>query len=234
MPGPFIEPDWKVPRSVRALVTTREAGEPTRIQSVLPQLPAAPRWLRQVHGVAVAELDVLPPDAAEPVADASVTAIPGTVCVVRTADCLPVLLAAADGSAVAAAHAGWRGLAAGVLENTVQALSARATPGAHLSAWLGPAIGPGHFEVGGEVRDAFLAVDAGAGVAFEPGRAGRWMCDLYLLARRRLGNMGITDVSGGGSCTYSDEARFHSHRRDVQHRGLDATGRMASFVWMES
>lgn len=233
MPVPVIEPGWQAPRNVRALVTTREAGDLARIQSILPQLPASPRWLRQVHGVAVAALDLLPPDAAEPVADASVTTTPGTVCVVRTADCLPVLLAASDGSAVAAAHAGWRGLAAGVLENTVRALSARATPGAHIIAWLGPAIGPGHFEVGSEVRDAFLAADAGAGIAFAPGRAGRWMCDLYLLARRRLGAVGVTNVSGGGSCTYADEARFHSHRRDVQHRGLGATGRMASFVWME-
>jgi YfiH family protein len=230
---PSIVPDWQGPRGVRALVTTRHAGDLAQIRSLLPQLPAPPRWLRQVHGVAVADLDMLPPAAAEPVADASVTARPGVVCVVRTADCLPVLLAAADGSAVAAAHAGWRGLAAGVLENTVQALAARATPGTQFTAWLGPAIGPGRFEVGEEVRDAFLAADAGAGEAFVPGRHGRWMCDLYLLARRRLGALGITDVSGGGGCTYADEARFYSHRRDVQHRGLAATGRMASFVWME-
>lgn len=233
MPGSFIEPDWQAPRGVRALVSTRQAGDLARIRSLLPELPSPPRWLRQVHGVAVADLDALPPDGPEPAADASVTARPGVVCVVRTADCLPVLLAAADGSAVAAAHAGWRGLAAGVLENTLQALAAHATPGVRFTAWLGPAIGPGHFEVGEEVRNAFLAADAGALAAFEPGRAGRWMCDLCLLARRRLGAAGITDIGGGGSCTYADAARFYSHRRDVQHRGLDATGRMASFVWME-
>lgn len=233
MPAAFIVPDWKAPRGVRALVSTRHAGDLARISSLLPELPAPPRWLRQVHGVAVADLDALPPDDAEPAADASVTAKPGVVCVVRTADCLPVLLAAVDGSAVGVAHAGWRGLAAGVLENTLQALAARATPGSRFTAWLGPAIGAGHFEVGQEVRDAFLAADAGAGAAFVSGRAGRWMCDLYLLARRRLGAVGIADINGGGGCTYADEARFYSHRRDVQHRGLEATGRMASFVWME-
>jgi YfiH family protein len=144
-----------------------------------------------------------------------------------------VIFAAADGSAVGAAHAGWRGLAAGVLESTAQVLAARATPGVRLQAWLGPAIGPANFEVGEEVRDAFLARDAGAAMAFERGREGRWMCDLYQLARRRLEALGIAEIAGGGCCTYADEARFFSHRRDVQHRGLDATGRMASLVWMQ-
>jgi YfiH family protein len=153
------------------------------------------------------------------------------VCVVRTADCLPVLFAAADGSAVAVSHAGWRGLAAGVLEATVAALRARLPVDLPLRAWLGPAIGPAHFEVGEEVRAAFLVADAGAEVAFTRGRADRWMCNLYTLARRRLAALDITDIAGGGLCTYADEARFFSFRRDVQHRGLDATGRMATLIW---
>jgi YfiH family protein len=216
---------------VHAVVTTRAAGALAQLPAALPDLPAPPRWLRQVHGIAVADLDAMPAGAAEPVADAAVTTRRGTVAVVRTADCLPVLLAAADARAVAVAHAGWRGLAAGVLEASIAALRARIAPGTALLAWLGPAIGPGHFEVGGEVRDTFLAADAGAAGAFTRGRADRWMCDLYLLARRRLEAQGVTAVYGGGFCTYADESRFHSHRRDVQHRGLDATGRMASLIW---
>lgn len=230
-PAAHIDPDWPRPANVRALVTTRLAGDFAAGAPLPPQLPGAPHWLRQVHGVQVADLDL--PHDGEPEADASVTRQAGTICVVRTADCLPVLFAASDGTAVAAAHAGWRGLAAGVLENTVAALRARMLPGTPVIAWLGPAIGPAHFEVGGEVRDAFLARDAGCAVAFTAGAAGRWMADLYTLARRRLTALGITQVSGGGLCTYADETRFHSYRRDVQHRGLDATGRMASFVWLE-
>lgn len=227
----FIEPDWSRPTCVHALVSTRLAGDFAAPAPLPPQLPASPRWLRQVHGVQVADLDL--PHSGEPEADAAITGRRGTICVVRTADCLPVLFAAADGTAVAAAHAGWRGLAAGVLENTVAALRTRIAPGTAVSAWLGPAIGPAHFEVGGEVRDAFLARDAGCAGAFTAAVHGRWMCDLYILARRRLAALGIAQVSGGGLCTYADETRFHSHRRDVQHRGLDATGRMASFVWLE-
>jgi YfiH family protein len=228
----FIEPEWQVPARVRALVTTRAAGDFSTGHGLLPPLPGAPRWLRQVHGVQVADLDASP--AGELQADASVTTRSGIVSVVRTADCLPVLFAAADGSAVGAAHAGWRGLAGGVLENTVSALRARTAPGTTLQAWLGPAIGPACFEVGEEVRMAFLAADPDCGQDFATGRVGRWMCDLYGLARRRLAALGVTQVSGGGLCTYADEARFHSHRRDVQHRGLDATGRMASLVWLEA
>ncbi len=231
-PAAYIQPDWPVPAGVRALVTTRVAGDFAAGAPLPPQLPGAPRWLRQVHGVRVAELDRQP--GSEPEADASVTHRRGTVCVVRTADCLPVLFAAADASVVAAAHAGWRGLAAGVLENTVTALRARMTPDTPVLAWLGPAIGPARFEVGGEVRAAFLARDAGCGEAFTAGAAGRWMCNLYTLARRRLAALGVTQVSGGGLCTYEDEVRFYSYRRDVQHRGLDATGRMASFVWLDA
>jgi copper oxidase (laccase) domain-containing protein len=122
-------------------------------------------------------------------------------------------------------------MAAGVLESTVAALRARLPPQLQLRAWLGPAIGPGNFEVGEDVRAAFLAADAGAGIAFTRGRADRWMCDLYSLARRRLAALDITDVAGGGLCAYADEARFYSWRRDVQHRGVDTTGRMASLIW---
>jgi YfiH family protein len=227
----FIEPEWQAPPGVRALVTTRSVGDLVQLQSSVPALPAAPRWLQQVHGIAVADLDRLAGNAAEPVADAAVTSLSGVVCVVRTADCLPVLFAAADGSAVAVSHAGWRGLAAGVLEATVAALRARLPVNLPLRAWLGPAIGPAHFEVGEEVRAAFLVADAGAEVAFTRGRADRWMCNLYTLARRRLAALDITDIAGGGLCTYADEARFFSFRRDVQHRGLDATGRMATLIW---
>jgi YfiH family protein len=226
----MIVPDWRAPPNVHACVTTRDTGNMAQSPS-LPGLPAAPRWLQQVHGVAVAELDLPSDGAGLPLADAAWTTRPGVVCVVRTADCLPVLLAADNGEAVAAAHAGWRGLAAGVIEATVCALRARIGQDVQLRAWLGPAIGPGHFEVGEQVRAAFLEADAGAGEAFGAGIDGRWMCDLYALARRRLAALGITEVTGGDHCTYADEARFYSHRRDVQHRGLDATGRMASFIW---
>ncbi len=229
-PSAYFTPDWPAPAGVQALVTTRIAGDFAAGAQLPAQLPAAPHWLRQVHGVQVADLDL--PQPISPEADAAVTGRRGVVCVVRTADCLPVLFAAGDGTAVAAAHAGWRGLAAGILETTVAALRVRIRPGTAVQAWLGPAIGPANFEVGAEVRDAFLAHDAGCGSAFSAGAPGRWMCDLYALARRRLAALGIARVSGGGLCTYADEARFHSHRRDVQHRGLDATGRMASFVWL--
>src|SRR5690606_14642419 len=203
---------------------TRQAGDMTDPRVAPTGLPTRPRWLTQVHGIAVADLDLLPEDCGAPVADAAGTTMRNVVCVVRTADCLPVLLAAADGSGVGAAHAGWRGLASGVIEATVAALRARIGSEAALQAWVGPAIGPGHFEVGAQVYDAFIGADAGAHEAFVPGASdGRWMCDLYALARQRLAALGVTAVAGGGLCTYADEQQFYSHRRDVQHRGLDAT-----------
>ncbi|MFO7325167.1 MAG: peptidoglycan editing factor PgeF [Pseudomonadota bacterium] len=226
-----IRPQWRTAANVHALSTTRLAGDMAASCAMPPGVPARPRWLRQVHGVAIADLDALPEEGPLPVADAAFTTRPGVVCVVRTADCLPVLLAARDGSVVAAAHAGWRGLAAGVIEATVAAMRARAGRDVLLQAWLGPAIGPGHFEVGEEVRAAFLAADSGAHAAFVPAEEGRWMCDLAALARRRLAALGIGEVSACGHCTYAEEQRFFSHRRDVQHRGLDATGRMASCIW---
>jgi polyphenol oxidase len=246
---------WRAPPRVQMLVTTRRGGasappwdslnlgehvgddaaavaQNRRLLREAHGLPAEPRWLQQVHGVAVADLDA--PPAAIPVADAAFTTRPGTVCVVMTADCLPVLLAAADGSAVGAAHAGWRGLASGVIESTVAAMRARLPAGMPLQSWLGPAIGPAHFEVGEEVRAAFVAQDPADAAAFVASAAGRWHADLYALARRRLAALGIGAVGGGTTCTYADERRFFSHRRDVQHRGLDATGRMASLIWLQA
>ncbi|HWW80289.1 MAG TPA: peptidoglycan editing factor PgeF [Steroidobacteraceae bacterium] len=157
-------------------------------------------------------------------ADAAVTRLPGRVCVIQVADCMPVLFAARDGSAIGAAHAGWRGLAGGVLEETVRKL---AVPPRQLIAWLGPTIGQGHFEVGDDVRSAFVLRDPNAASAFETNVRGRWQCDLYALARRRLSALGVQDVFGGGWCTYADAERFFSFRRDGQ------CGRMAALVWME-
>jgi YfiH family protein len=182
-------------------------------------LPSEPRWLAQVHGVSVADLDA---DVASGPADAAVTRGPDRVCAVLTADCLPVLFAADFGEVVAAAHAGWRGLAAGVIEATFQAL--RVAPERTL-VWLGPAIGPRHFEVGSEVAEAFLRQDEGAHAAFLPNLRGRFMADLELLARRRLGFLGITRIYGGGECTYSAGDRYFSHRRDGN------CGRQATLIW---
>lgn len=196
-------------------------------------LPSAPHWLRQVHGTGVLRVDgPLPPGNAtaergrmadEPEADAAVTDAPGAVLAVLTADCLPVVFAARDGSEVGVAHAGWRGLAAGVLERTVAAMR---TPAADLLAWLGPAAGPEAYEVGVEVRDPFVGPDPGAGSAFTPTRPGHWRVDLYALARRRLASAGLApgDVHGGGMCTISDR-RFFSHRRSGR------SGRMATLAW---
>ncbi len=221
----MIAAQWHPVPGVHALCTSRAGG-------AITGLPAAPRWLQQVHGTAVADLDTYS-GAGDPVADAAISAVPGTVCAIRTADCLPVLLAASDGSVVGAAHAGWRGLAAGVIESTVLALRRRLAPGTTLLAFLGPAISAAHFEVGDEVRDAFLAGDAAAAAAFQRGHNDRWQCDLYALARQRLAALGITHVTGGGFCTYAEADRFFSHRRDVRHRGLASTGRMASLIWRQ-
>jgi YfiH family protein len=227
-------------------------------------LPSEPAWLQQVHGVRVVGLDADAKDDAASTkraavgaglanwagatndgADAAITRASGRVCAILVADCIPVLFAARDGSAVAAAHAGWRGLAGGVLEATVAALGCEP---AGLSAWLGPGIGRAHFEVGDDVRDAFLedtgfarledagsARQAGRGEsggaepasAFERNPRGRWQCDLALLARRRLAQLGVTDVHGGSVCTYADATRFFSFRRDGQ------CGRMAALIWLQ-
>jgi YfiH family protein len=169
-----------------------------------------------------------------PVADAAVSRTPGVVCAIRTADCMPVLFAASDGSAVGAAHAGWRGLAAGVLEAAISKLRSRMPHEVPLVAWLGPAISAAHFEVGNEVREAFLRHDPMAEAAFVKNPRGRWQCDLYMLARQRLRACGVTDIGGGGLCTYADSTRFFSYRRDVQQQGMATTGRMATLIWIES
>lgn len=186
-------------------------------------LPSAPRWLRQVHGTRVV---VEPRGDAEEEADAAVTVEAGTVLAILTADCLPVVLASADGRVVAAAHAGWRGLSAGVLEATVDAMD---VPPETILAWLGPAAGPRSYEVGAEVRDAFVGRDAQAAAAFIATRPGHWYADLYALARQRLHTAGLDPrtIHGGGLDTIADPARFYSHRRDA------TTGRMATLVWKE-
>jgi len=219
-----IEPLWAAPARVQALTVVR-GGELKQIP-----LPSAPRWLEQVHGKRVVDLDAEP---GMPEADAAFTCSAGVVSAIRTADCLPVLLAAADGCVVGAAHAGWRGLAAGVLEETVAAMRARMKPGVAVVAWLGPAISASHFEVGDEVRAAFLAYDAAASEAFTRNERGRWQCDLFLLARQRLNSCGVSEIAGGGMCTYADRSRFYSHRRDVQHEGQSTTGRMVTLIWLE-
>jgi polyphenol oxidase len=209
-----IRPNWPAPARVRALVTTR--GE------ALPPLPAAPAWLKQVHGTRVVRAE----DALDrPEADASVARNPNVVCVVKAADCLPVLLADEAGEAVGAAHAGWRGLSAGVIEATVDEMR---VPGGSLLAWLGPAIGPAHYEVGDEVRQAFLARDPAAEAAFTANRPGHWLLDLYAAARQRLAARGVRRVYGGGFCTYSDAVRFPSWRRERSPE------RIAALVWLES
>ena len=244
MPGlELLRPDWDVPVRVRAAMTTRAGGvspapydslnlathvgdrreavaeNRRRLRDALA-LPAEPAWLEQVHGTRVAVL----PKPAIGAADAAVTSRPGQVCAVLVADCLPVFLASRGGDRVGIAHAGWRGLAAGVVEATIAALECAARD---LVAWLGPSIGPAEFEVGDEVREAFVACDAGAGAAFRQRRTGRWLADLPELARRRLRAAGVEAVTGGDHCTVTDAARFYSYRRD------GTTGRMAALAWLD-
>jgi len=243
--GSLLRADWPSPPGVTAFTTLRgpagdsappfdrfnlgnrnapEGDDPavvdgnrTLLERAL-ELPSAPRWLRQVHGTAV----VIEPGNDLPEADAAVTRTPGAVLAILTADCLPVVFAADAGDEVGVAHAGWRGLAAGVLEATVAAMHA---PPARLRAWLGPAAGPQAYEVGAEVFDAFVARAPQAADAFAATRPGHWRVDLYALARMRLAAVGVTDVHGGGLCTISQPARFFSHRRDGR------SGRMATLAW---
>jgi len=246
MTDTWIFPDWPAPARVQAAVTTRDgpgvsappygrfnlglrSGESTELvdsnREVLHSalhLPAVPRWLHQVHGTTVAELGPLP-GATEPQADAAVSRIPGTVLAILTADCLPVLFCADDGSAIGAAHAGWRGLAAGVLEATIEQM--QLTP-ARLLAWLGPCIGAASYEVGEEVRDAFVDHAAEAAACFTATRPGHWHADLAALARQRLSAAGITRVHGGGFDTLTD-TRFYSYRREGA-----CSGRLASLIWL--
>ena len=185
------------------------------------KLPAEPVWLHQVHGTQVLHL---PAAGGRPVADAAWTDRPGVVCAVQVADCLPVLLADREGTRVGAAHAGWRGLAAGVLEATVAAMG---LPAGRLMAWLGPAIGPRSFEVGEEVHAAFAERYPGDAVHFQAVAPGRWRADLYGLARARLERSGVQSICGGGDDTFSDRGRYYSHRRD------GVTGRMAALIWLQ-
>ena len=240
----WIHPDWPAPKSVRGLSTTRLGGVSHDVYASLNlgqhvgDLPdsvvanraklqrdlgrAQPRWLSQVHGTRVARLDGLPVTQS---ADAAVATARGEACVVMTADCLPVILCDQEGTTVAAAHAGWRGLSAGVLEATVQAMGIDPHK---LLAWFGPAIGPRSYEVGVEVRDTFIRHSARAVEAFRAGQAsGKWWCDLYLLARQRLEAVDVKAIYGGGFCTYAERERFFSFRRDGQ------CGRMATLVWLE-
>jgi YfiH family protein len=211
-----ITPDWPAPARVHAFVTTREFGD-LKLGEVKrklrPILPAEPSWLDQVHGKHVVDLDA---DRGRE-GDASVTRKAATVCAVYTADCLPVLFSDDAGTTVAAAHAGWRGLAAGVLEATIDAMR---VPPHRLLAWLGPAIGPRVYEVGDEVRAAFLGYES----AFQPTRPGHWLLDLYAVAREKL--HGLKAVSGGAFCTYTEAGRFFSYRRE---RGNQ---RLGAFIWL--
>jgi len=212
----LILPDWPAPKNVGAVMTTRNTSE-AELAAVLPGEPA---WLRQVHGTEVVDLDA-PPRSRQ--ADAAITRVPNTVCAIRVADCMPVLLTDDAGTVIAAAHAGWRGLCHGVLEATIAAMK---VPSERLLAWLGPAIGPRVYEVGEEVREAFLRRDPGAEVAFSPTRPGHYLLDLYTVARQRLAGRGIKRIHGGDFCTYSDAERFYSYRRDR------TTGRMAALAWL--
>lgn len=242
--GDFIVPDWPAPANVKALITTRGGGVSSgafasfnlglragddpqavtenraRLRRLLPQ---EPKWLRQVHGARVVNADDLNE---APEADAGFARHIHTVCAIMIADCLPVLLSDRAGSVVGVAHAGWRGLSGGVVENTVDAM--RRAGSGELLAYLGPAIGPRAFEVGADVRDAFVNRDPGAAQAFAPHGREKWLADLFMLARQALARAGVNAVYGGGLCTYSDPARFFSYRRDK------TTGRMAALIWRES
>lgn len=238
----LIYPDWPAPAKVKALQTTRAGGisvapydafnlgshvgdQPLSVahnrQLLNRFVPTEPLWLTQVHGVSVVDAAMA---SCQPEADAAYTRAIDAVCAVMTADCLPVLFCDKAGTVVAAAHAGWRGLADGVLETTINAMQ---VPAAALLAWLGPAIGPQAFVVGDEVRDAFLAQDAAAASAFMPQAQGKWLADIYRLARQRLHKQGVASIFGGDFCTFNDAERFFSYRRD------GATGRMASMIWLE-
>jgi YfiH family protein len=223
----LIRPDWPAPARVQALVTTRGFADMARnsggAEKILQQVPSAPVWLKQVHGTTVVNADQAKAEGAEPEADAAIAHAKATVCAVRVADCMPVFLAHEAGEAVGVAHAGWRGLSAGVLEATVAALG---VPAGRLVAWLGPAIGPRVYEVGNEVRDAFLSQDARAHAAFVASRPGHWLLDLYAVARQRLERCGVTRIHGGGFCTYSEPERFFSYRRNYE------AGRMAALIWV--
>ena len=243
----WIVPDWEVPRDVCAISTTRNGGVSLGARASLNLgrsvgddaeavaenrrrlarfLPAEPRWIQQTHGTTVATLGAGTAREQAPMADAAVTRERGVVCAVMTADCLPVVFADRHGRTVGIAHAGWRGLSLGVLEATIEAMGTLGSKPDELIAWLGPAIGPARFEVGADVRDRFCDEDRDAAVSFTPCVPGKWLANLYGLARTRLSRGSVRRVSGGDYCTYTDAARFFSYRRERD------TGRMASVVWL--
>ncbi|PVZ72469.1 peptidoglycan editing factor PgeF [Pelagibaculum spongiae] len=244
----LIQPDWPAPAHIKACCSTRIGGcssapydslnlgdhvadnpqnvaKNRQLLAQVAQLPAAPVWLQQTHSTVVVDAATV---AAGVNADASFSTDKAQVCAVMTADCLPVLLTNQQGSVVAAIHAGWRGLADGIIEATVEKLRVQ-SPDSQWMAWLGPAISQSAFEVGSEVREYFLEKETGCACAFIPSEnEGRWMADIYTLARRRLAHIGIEDIYGGDFCTYSNPTCFFSYRRDGQF-----TGRMASLIWIE-
>ncbi|MGE5526297.1 MAG: peptidoglycan editing factor PgeF [Rhodospirillaceae bacterium] len=243
-PG-WIIPDWPAPACVRSIITTRDGGVSTGPYATLnlgisvgddatavtenrrrlrAALPDEPVWLKQVHGAKVIDADAKP---SLPDADASIASLAGTVCAIQVADCIPVLFTDVRGSVVAAAHAGWRGLAVGVLANTISAMQARGVTSSEILAYIGPGIGPSAFEVGSDVYKAFTAVDPATATAFSPHQPGKWLADLHALARRALQRAGVWRIYGDPLCTVSDKARFFSYRRDK------TTGRMAALVWRE-
>lgn len=248
IPNHWIIPDWPAPSNVKALFTTRQGGfssgnnhqfaslnlgahvndEVLHVEQnrmlLRRFLPSEPKWLQQVHGVLPIWVDKKTTSTIA--ADAAITKQRGIVCAVMVADCLPVFLCDRAGSVVAVVHAGWRGLVGGIIEKTVTAMSVNA---ADLIAWLGPAIGPDHFEVGMEVFQAFVEYDKDSEQAFmlTDNAQKKWLADIFLLARQRLLRAGITQINGGGVCTYCDSTRFFSYRRDGE------TGRMAALIWLE-
>ncbi len=236
----LIIPNWPAPTNVKAIQTTRTGGvsfvpfdslnfgmhvkdNPSHVASNRQQLsallPSEPVWLNQVHGVQVVNAATT---SCVPDADGSFSTQNNVVCVTMTADCLPVLLCNQQGTVVAAVHAGWRSLCDGVIEATAAQMGVDASD---LMAWLGPAIGPQAFEVGSEVRAQFIAKDAQSAIAFKP-YGDKWLADIYTIARKRLNNLGVTQIYGGGLCTYSDKEQFFSFRRDGD------TGRMATLIWL--
>lgn len=241
----WLQPDWPAPTNIRALTTLRMGGvslppyaslnlgdhvddDPKavsenrqRLQQL--KLPSDPLWLKQTHSTRVVDASTYQGQTDSLEADASYSTSPGLVCAVMTADCLPVLICNRQGTQVAAVHAGWRGLAAGIIEAAIKQF-----PGNHadLLIWLGPAIGPAAYEVGNDVRVAFLQQSPEAEQAFKPSNENKWYMDIYSLARQRLAGMGVRHIYGGEYCTYTDQDRFYSYRRD----GI--TGRMASLIWM--
>ncbi len=243
--GQYLTPDWPAPKNVRSLITTRLGGVSIGafkslnlgihvgddLECVLENrvrlsksLPSKPFWLNQVHGVEVIQLTNQTDLQGVPDADGSYTQQLGYVCCVMTADCLPVLICNAQGTQVAAVHAGWRGLLDGVLEKAIDTFDVNDK----LMAYLGPAIGPAAFEVGPEVRDGFCRTNQSSDSAFKSVEGtDKWLADIYLLAKIRMRNKGLMDIYGGNECTYRDSDRFFSYRRDGQ------TGRMASCIWLE-